>query len=251
MKPHGHFGGLLPRVDVAFLILLLATAVARAETPRYFQQLIDKGRVSFQFYDPAVERPKHTGLAVFYYETQHHYSYRYKVLDEERATRRLNVTPSSTKAVLERRHTILIPNYLDNDQRWANRLVQHEFDHVAISSDPRPKMLLEQLLRQLPRFEITIGPLEPTDATIRAAIDKQAKQRSDAVVELVGHNYVHLDAVTFHGIKAIGDRRDFFTSLYEQANLEAAKFPYLSEVRGLLKTRAYRTAELPYRFDEE
>ena len=128
----------------------------------------------------------------------------------------------------------------------------HEFDHVAISSDPRIDLLLEHLLRNISPLQLTIDNDEQLDGDwisdqINAAIDR----RTEAMIDSITENYVLLDDITSHGTRAIPDRQAFFEALYTKANFDHQAFQYTGELLDLLRSPAYTEVELPYSFGED
>ena len=148
------------------------------------------------------------------------------------------------------RHTVRLPKYLEHRRRWNHPLVKHEFDHVAISCDPRLKMLVVHLLQNIGRIDTTVNSTATLDTRfVRELIDQEIAKRVDAAVELLNANQQQLDEVTRHGAAPIPDREAFFRSLFTKPNFDRVKFPYTGEVLDLLESDAYRKATLPYAFD--
>ncbi len=227
-------------------LLPVAAGRAAADPPPYFERLIEQGNVQFEFYDPRTTQPPHDGIAVFNLHTEHRYRYRYTVRPEGHAVV-VSVVPQFTAITTRRDHKLLLPEILDNDRRWGHRLVRHEFDHVAVSTDPRVEMLIDHLLRTIGPVEVVLPAGRPIDeAKLREAVDAEATRRRTTVDALVQYNYTELDRVTRHGTIPIRERARFFRSLYAAENLEQAGFPFAREVTDLLRQRKYREARLLY-----
>jgi len=69
------------------------------------------------------------------------------------------------------------------------------------------------------------------------------------VTDAIKANQELFDKVTRHGARPIKDRKKFFGALYTEPNLKEIGFPYLDEVRDILKSVQYSKAELPYYLD--
>ncbi len=238
-------------VSAVLTTLLCASAVdetAAAEIPPYFKQLIAQGSVEFEFYDSRAQWRRYPAQAVFLLYVDHRYRFRYDAT-EHGGSLHLRIRPGMQKVDCRVSHKIRMPDRFDSDHRWSHWLVAHEFDHVAISTDPRPVMLVEHLLRKLRLIRRTVDPRETVDTRYVARIvDHEFVKRRDAVEHLIQSNYDLLDELTRHGVRPIPDREAFFKSLYTKPNLERMQFPYTAEVSSRLSERAYRNAELLYAF---
>jgi len=232
-------------VSAALMLFLYATVVeetAAAEIPLYYKQLIAQGDVEFEFYDSRVERRRYPGQALFLLYVDHRYQFRYDTVEHD-GNRHLKIRPGMQRVDCRVSHTIRLPDRFDSDQRWSHWLVAHEFDHVAISTDPRPVMLVEHLLHELRLIRRTVDPSEVIDTQdVDRIVDEEIVKRRDAVQCLIQSNYDLLDEITRHGVQPIPDREAFFKSLYTKPNLEQLQFPYTAEVSSLLSDRAYRNA---------
>ena len=205
------------------------------------------GRVTYEYYDPAREFPERPGLTNFRFAIDRRYVYRSRI-DRSGRRRQLVIDLSVTRLDITLTHVVRLPAERSVNEPIHAELVLHEFDHVAISTDPRPRLLLEHLVRGPARVTL---PLE-TDARavgdrLDAGLQETLTRSTDAVVALVGFNYAELDRLTQHGTRPLPDRRAFFEGLFTPENLRAAGFPALEQVADLLDSAAYRDAARPYR----
>ena len=236
--------------SLVFFFALALPVTSHAQTapqpPAYFRQLIDTGGVKFEFYDRRPEGQRWPGRANFWLNVPYQTTYRYRT--EPVGNKKLltiDVTLESVKFELS--HKLVLPRSLNHARSWRQRLMKHEFDHVAISSDPRMFMLVEHLHRNVKQIKATVAESETPDKKfLLSRIEKEFAARRDAVNQLIRANYVLLDKVSRHGVAPIPNRRLFFESLYTKSNLDAAGFAYTGEVLGLLKSKAYREAKLLY-----
>ena len=240
----------------AVLTLLFGVAAvdhaAAAEIPPHFKQLIAQGNVEFEFYDSRAERRRYPGQALFLLYVDHRYRFRYDATEQD-GSLHLKIRPGMRKVDCRISHKIRLPERFDSDDRWGHWLVAHEFDHVAISTDPRPVMLVEHLLKKLRPIRRMVEPSETLDASetvdvqyVGRIIEEEIVKRRIAVERLIQANYDLLDELTRHGVRPIPDREAFFKSLYTKANLQKMQFPYTAEVSNLLSDRTYQNAELPH-----
>ena len=236
---------------VAVAVLIAAGEYALA-TPPYFQKLIDTGNVEFEFYDPRSTRHEHRGHTQFHLHVANECSF-HRRWEVNRRRQHLTITLRIVNITYRLTNTIRLPERFDSDSdwRWNHSLVRHEFDHVAMSTDPRVRMLIEHLYGGIRKIERTLPLGKKIDDRLTLDIvDEEIAPLRKAVLEALLANQNLLDDVTRHGVRPIPDRAVFFRSLFTGANLREIEFPYLVEVADLVKTRAYRDVELPYRLKE-
>lgn len=219
---------------------------ASGEPPEYYARLINEAGVSFVFYDPIRDPRPHRGYTTFHYEVRYRSTYQYWLKGG-----RIRIAPKVGWFAHQLTNEVLLPESLDHDRRWTNSLVQHEFDHVAMTVDPRVRMLIEQVCRATPTIErgLPLGT-ELNDPFIDRLIREEVEPRYQAVLDLLIANEKDLDKVTRHGGHDLPDRRAYFKALFTEPNLRQHGFPYLADVKPLLRKRAYRDAPLPYRLDD-
>jgi hypothetical protein len=125
--------------------------------------------------------------------------------------------------------------------------VDHEFDHVAISTDERPKLILRHLILSAATIERDLPPETPvTKELIASLVHEEAEAYKEAVRALIKQNYERLDEVSRHGTRDIPDRHRFFEELYSPQGLERQKFAHLDRIRDLLRSDEYRRARRYY-----
>ena len=220
-----------------------------AEIPPYFKQLIETGNVEFEFYDPSKTRREHLGHTEFNVHVRHRSSFQYS-WTVRRGVRHVSIRVAVSDISHDITHTITLPERLDSDRRWNDRLVRHEFDHVAITCDPRVLILIAHLYDGVDRIDREVPAGAKIDNRfVENLINEQITLRLHAVIEAVRANQELLDRVTRHGTRPIADRKKFFGSLYTEPNLKEIGFSYLGDSRDILKSKAYLEAELPYQVD--
>ena len=158
-------GPMLRRVTIcclAWAAVGTAPAVALAQAnsqeskpPEYFQRLIEAGGAKFDFYAGRPPDQRYPGRALFYLNWRDETAYRTTWKTED-GKKQVVVRVNLKKVTCELTHTLKLPRRLNNDRRWTNRLVKHEFDHVAISTDPRVTMLVEHLYGNVDRVLATV-----------------------------------------------------------------------------------------------
>ncbi len=239
----------------SFALLLLALfsggwtpSQGLAEPPEYFARIIDEGNVTFKFYDPAGEPRTHPGYTTFQFDVHYRSTYQWQV--DAASGRRLVVQPTIGQITYQLVNEVQLPEALNHDQRWTHPLVKHEFDHVAMTVDPRIRLLIEHVCRNTPRIvrDLPSGT-QVTDSLLDRLIHEAVEPRYQSVLDVLAANENDLDKVTVHGRRILANRRDYFESLFTEPNLKQHGFPYLGEVKQLLREKSFREAKLPYLFD--
>jgi hypothetical protein len=190
-----------------------------------------------------------TGLTKFKYKWKRRFRYTYKYRTQEdkvylNITVRATVDPNIS-------HRIYMP-YNNRDKPWYPRLLAHEYDHVCISLDERPRLLLQHLASHFKISDIQVNSKEEiTKSFISSQVNMRLDAYENAIEELVRNNYKLLDHidVSNHGKKLIPNRKVFFQGLYTRDNLAKHKFKYITEVATLLKSKEYKNAKIYYTFN--
>lgn len=236
-------------VVAIFLSAIDGVHAAAADVPPYFKRLIEAGNVEFKFYDPRETPREHLGHTESKLHVRHRSSFQFDWTDG-RGVRHLTIRTTISKISPRLTHAITLPEWLNSDRRWNDRLLKHEFDHVAISCDPRVLMLVEHLYNGVDAIHRTVPARTRIDNSfVGELVNEQLALRLEAMIEAMQANQNLLDEVTRHGLRPLADRKKFFGSLYTGPNLKKTGFPYLGEVRDVLTSKAYTEAKLPYQVD--
>ncbi|MFM9961672.1 MAG: hypothetical protein ACKV2Q_10650 [Planctomycetaceae bacterium] len=222
--------------------------ISTADAPPELLRLIEDGKVQV-VYDSEPEFVRaDRGWADFHIQLK--YSFNYD-LTKTRKNGRWQVKLTVTELVpqIELTHLIRLPSSYKSPDVWKLRTLRHEFDHVAVSLDPRAMLLLKHLVEHLPVIERTLEPKEtPSQAVLNRLLDEEVVKRREAVVELLQQSNRLLDKVGAHGAQAVPDRAAFFAKLYTKEHLAEQKFRYVEQVLKLLDSEEYHQAEsrLPF-----
>lgn len=220
------------------LELAFRDAILDKPAPSRLLPLIREGEVTITF---VRDLPATIGKTDFFLKMDWSYDYQYQTQVENGVTN-VSVTPSNIKPIPHLRHVIRMPVDFYRPEVWESRLLGHEFDHVAVSLDPRPRALLRHLCCHIPVYRFSLeGDAKPTDEQIRAGINGEIKRRQSAILDLIRANYATLDQVSLHGQSVMRDRKKYFDSLYTKLNLDAVEFAYQDEVEALLESEAYKS----------
>jgi len=210
-----------------------------ADAPPALARLIDTGHVRILVEDVAVRNAQRTALTLFNINVQ--YNHRFTRTSSRRTGRTngdvriatVQAKFQNTKVTLA--HEIKLTSSYQPEKPWDSRLLLHEMDHVAISTDPRLIKILESLLRAPAQLNIALSVAPDQDATlITQAIHDLQRLRRDSVQKIVQQYYDRLDQQTKNGLDDIDQRAEFFLTLYSKQDLESLEFPYLNEIRSAL-----------------
>lgn len=216
------------------------------KAPKNLRSMIQDGTVTLVFSSDPDFVKDNIGKAHFYLRMTQKYAYGFSKTKKNELWQ-VKVTAKNVEPTVRVEHVVRLPVKYKADAVWNGRLLRHEFDHVAVSLDPRPVLLLEHLCRKLPPLEQTLAAgEEPSDAVYKRIINEEIDRRRDAVNDLIQTNYVLLDQVSKHGTMAIPKRAEFFGKLYTKENLAEQKFPFVAEVLELLESPVFQQAELRY-----
>jgi hypothetical protein len=219
------------------LELAFRDSILEQPAPRHYQALIRDGETTITF---VRDLPATVGKTEFFLSMD--WSYEFRVATEAiDGVTQVAVTPMNVKVTPRLRHVIRMPIGFYHAEVWKTPLLGHEFDHVAVSLDPRPRALLVHLCSNLPVYRFAQeGEGKPSSEQMRAGIDRELQRRQEAILELLQANYMALDKASTNGREAMQARTDFFESLYTRENLAATAFPFLDEVASILDSDSYK-----------
>lgn len=211
--------------------------------PSELRRLIADGKVEV-VYDSEPEFEKAgRGWADFHISVQREFRYNAQEF-RKGGRRRVKVTITAMKADLELTHLVRLPAAFQSPNVWQGQVLRHEFDHVAVSLDPRALLLLRHLLEHLPPIERTLEPQELlTQERLNRIVNEEIERRHSAVVELIRQNNRLLDKLSAHGTRPVPDRAAFFQQLYSKEHLAEQKFPFVDQVLDLLASEPYQQAK--------
>ena len=220
--------------------------IPQDNVPKELRSLIDDGKVEVVYEsDPEFVKAAR-GWADFHLQLR--YTFKYDLSKSQKNGRwHIKLAIAKLNPKIELTHLIRLPVTFKSPDVWSGRILRHEFDHIAISLDPRAMLLLRHLLDHLTEIERTLEPKEsPTNGVLSKLVDDEILKRREAVVELMRQNNIELDKIGAHGGQAVPNRAAFFAKLYTKENLAERKFPFIDEVLDLLETPEYQQAELRF-----
>ncbi len=204
-----------------------------ADMPPAFARLVDIGKVEIAEDQPTVEAAGRTALTVFSFSLAYRMQYRMNELSkDDQGAHRVRIWVNFQDVEVSPSHRILLSTNYRPAKPWESALLQHEFDLVAISTDPRMLDMIRSLDGKRSTLVVTTeGAGKPTDAWAKSEIEKSTKAFQQAIEKLVELYYVRLDEASSHGLRVIDDRKRFFTQIYSIEDLEKMQFAYIDDVR--------------------
>ena len=210
------------------------------DAPGEFVRLIDRGNVKIVVDDDLVKKAGKSALTVFKFVVDYDFKYRHQTIGYDRET---NTWQSKIVAWMDQpkvkiEHKICLKSDFQPSSPWESKLLRHEFDHVAISSDPRMLKLMKWALQQ--RREWTgkwEQPNSPSEQDVRTAILESITVEVKALEKLVQSQYDTLDQESSQGMVAIGARTSFFKDLYSIEGIEKCKYSMTPLMREFVKRK--------------
>lgn len=207
-----------------------------ADIPPALSRLVTVGKVRFAVDDDLLQRVGKAAVTQTAMTNQYPYRYDVKPLASQGDGVRARIMVQFGKSHWSLEHTIVFRSDFQPARPWETDLMRHEFDHVAISSDPRLLKLLGWLEARKLHWDVTADDPESLEAMLVSEIEQQMRLRREALEAVVRAYYVRLDAVTHDGSDAVPRRAAFFRQLYTQDDLRDMQFPYWEEVAATLKS---------------
>jgi len=239
-------------------ICLLATATADqgfaqsskahpwlAEAPGEIVRLVDRGNVKIVVDDERIRKSGKTALTLFQFVVDYDFKFRHQVLgyDQESRVWKAKIMAWIDQPKVRLDHTICIQSNFAPASPWESKLLRHEFDHVAISTDPR---MLKIIKRELQQRRQWVGKWEqngaPTEQDVRKNIFEAITAEVKSLEQLVQSQYDYLDQESNQGLSDINSRKDFFRRLYTVEGLERCKYVFDDGMREFLKEKLSNTA---------
>lgn len=209
-----------------------------ASAPPGIQRLIDLGQVTLGIDDQELETRKKQGLTKFRFD----YRYRYRFNHQEIPARssgdptELAIAATILLSEVKLTHKVLVGSKFKPEQPWKSRLLQHEFDHVSISTDPRLRILLRQVLGAPMKFQLAQNPPDteasgvPSAAPLEKRVDQQISQfmtqRVQEIERITQALNDRFDRESNNGAGRISQREEFFSSYYTAETLIELNFKY-------------------------
>ena len=232
-----------------FLLLMFSSprpAVAQSIKPHpwladargEFVRLIDRGNVKIVVDDDRVRNAGKAALTVFQFVIDYDFKFRHQLLgyDKQAQVWQAKIVAWMDQPKVKLDHKICLQSTFAPPSPWESVLLRHEFDHVAISTDPRLIKIIKRALQQrrqwIAKWE---QPTPPTEQDIRKNILETIVSEVTSLERLVQSQYDLLDKESNQGLSAINIRTDFFKRLYTVPGLDECKYEMDDAMREYVK----------------
>ena len=197
-----------------------------AEAPGEFVRLIDRGNVNIVVDDDRVRKAAKSALTVFQFSVEYDFRFRHQLIgyDREANVWQARIVAWMDQPKIKLEHKVCVQSNFTPTLPWEAKLLRHEFDHVAISTDPRFVKIIRRTLQQRRQWnEKWEQSSAPTERDVRDRILAAMKAEVQLLEKLVQCQYDLLDQESAQGLSAIGSRKEFFSGLYAVEGLERCK----------------------------
>jgi len=198
-----------------------------AEAPGEFVRMIDRGNVSIVVDDDRVRKAAKSALTVFQFSVDYDFRFRHQLLGYDRVANvwQVKIVAWMDQPKIKLEHKVCVQSNFTPALPWESKLLRHEFDHVAISTDPRFVKIIKRTLQQGRQwYEKWEQANAPTEKEVRERILATIKADVQLLEKLVQSQYDLLDEESAQGLSAISSRKEFFNGLYSVEGLERCKF---------------------------
>ena len=211
-----------------------------SNAPGEFVRLIDRGNIQIVVDDDRVLKEGKTALTVFQFVIDYDFKFRHQVLgfDNQSQVWQANIVAWMDQPKVKLDHKIYLQSTFSPSSPWESKLLRHEFDHVAISTDPRLLKIIKRALQQRRQWAAKWEQASaPSEKDIRKSILESFKSDVTSLEQLVQSQYDVLDQVSFQGLSAIRMRTDFFKRLYTVEGLDQCNYEMNTTMRKYVEER--------------
>ena len=208
--------------------------------PGEFVRLIDRGNVNILVDDDRVRKAGKTALTVFQFSVDYDFKFRHQLIgyDDEAQTWQAKIVAWMDQPKVKLDHKVFFQSTFTPLLPWESKLLRHEFDHVAISTDPRLIKIIKRSLQQrrqwIAKWKQATAPTEPE---IRQNILETFTAEVRSLEQLVQTQYDYLDSESNQGISAIHSRSEFFKGLYSIQGLDRCSYALDDVMRQYVKDK--------------
>ena len=195
-----------------------------ATAPGEFVRLIQAGEVSIEEDDERLRKEDKQALTFFTLTIDYRYAMKYQTVESGPEQQVVRVNVRYKKPTSQIVHRIIVGSDFKPALPWANPLLIHEMDHVAISTDPRLEKWIENIFAVERNWEFTWQQsTKPTDGQIQKKIVEKSQELTLDVERWIQFLYDQLDSESFHGTQDIANRSKFFAQLYSVETVAKCK----------------------------
>lgn len=187
-----------------------------ATAPGEYVRLINRGKVEIQVDDSILASYGKAALTRFRVNLDYKVIYRSPRAILVEGDRLLLLDIRYTKRDVSVNHSIIIPTTYSPEAPWQDRLLKHEMDHVAITTDPRLQAMVGSIFSRGFTIDVSSnGNNQRRDDDYKVRIDEFTKEIVQEIESLLQFQYDELDRASRDGLVELEDRSAFFQSLYD------------------------------------
>lgn len=198
-----------------------------ADAPGEIVRLIGLGNVRLEIDDQAVKASNKLALTAFQLKVTFDARIRYDWISQGNQNQpwKARIIANVPKPRIYLEHQVIIPSTFQPMDPWESALMKHEFDHVAISTDPRLLTIMERIFKRKWVFtEEWDQPSRPTDADVQSRVEQLLAGEVKNCEKLIQQQYDWLDLQSVSGSQSLESRMSFFQELYSFPGLERCSF---------------------------
>ena len=198
-----------------------------ADAPGEIVRLIGLGNVRIEINDEVIKASNKLALTAFQLKATYDTRIRYDWISQGNQNQpwKARIVANVTKPRIHLEHQVIIPSTFQPMDPWESELMKHEFDHVAISTDPRLLKIMERVFKRKWVFtEEWDQPSRPTDADVQSRVEQLLAGEVKNCEQLIQQQYDWLDLQSVSGSQSLESRMSFFQELYSFQGLERCSF---------------------------
>lgn len=187
-----------------------------ASAPGEYARLINRGKVEIKVDDSILASFGKAALTRFQVKLDYKVIYRSPRAIAIEGERLLLLDIRYTKRDVNVNHSIIIPTTYSPEAPWKDRLLKHEMDHVAITTDPRLQAMVGSIFSRGFTIDVSASSnSQQRNEDYKARIDEFTKEIIQEIESLLQYQYDELDRASRDGLVELEDRSVFFQSLYD------------------------------------
>lgn len=198
--------------------------------PPEYQRLLDAGNVAIQASDALLQQKEKVGATEFKLQVGYRFTYKIESNRQQDGIQQTRVRVIYQRPKFRISHVIHVESTYNPPSPWTHGLMKHEMDHLAISTDPRLRAIVDGVLGSSVsvdlRWEQTSAP---SDQQIRESLGNRSAERFSDIEKVIQIAYDQLDEASAQGNRRIDARGSFFKQIYSVEWLRSTKLKSFDE----------------------
>lgn len=216
--------------------------------PPAYRRLIDKGKVIFIVNDALLERFNRNALTIFWFHTKHRANFTIQgAAPEGDDSARIQLKNRFQRTNFSISHCVILPSWFKIDDGWKSKLLCHEMDHVALTTDPRVEKLFRKIAWKNGEISSVIPKIRVRDRTVlREIVQRTFDARLAGFETFLQNVYDELDRVSVDGRRDIDERTSFFSTIFEAESIQRLGLDIDDELMEFVRSDPYSDLEGHY-----